>query len=148
MQDRKGLFTQSVSATMSAQACRTKLEGMARQWPKDALRPKLQFGQAISTATQRIFSSPLSSEQLQKAEATAESLHRLLQNSAMKEVRSLLHLRHPGILMKSRQHPMSERTLRPPSFPAHYDKLKEGIARIERGETSSSSWLGRLMGRP
>jgi len=83
----------------SSQTLRSAFQSAAHQWPKDALRPSLQFSQSILKASDKIFLPPnatskeyngplneLSKVQTQKAEEAIKSLHRLIENRALKAV--------------------------------------------------------------
>lgn len=98
----------------STSTLRRSFQQLASTWPKDTLRPTIQFGAAISKASERVFfdaqepavgkegapaSAPapaarkeveLSSVQLGKAQATVDSLQRLLDSSALNSVGSSL----------------------------------------------------------
>ncbi|KAM0792698.1 hypothetical protein ACM66B_002478 [Microbotryomycetes sp. NB124-2] len=58
----------------------------------------------------------LTDAQRQKAQATIDSLQRLLNNDALN------------------RYPMGPKTIHPPSFPKHYDRIREGAERAARGE--------------
>ncbi|GAA5964485.1 hypothetical protein JCM3765_006301 [Sporobolomyces pararoseus] len=123
----------------SSQALRAALETAATQWPTDVLRPSLQFSDSIRKASDRIFlpstatTSPqtpyqgplneLSRVQQQKAEQAIASLHRLIENRALKS------------------HPMTERTSKPASFPKHYARIQDAIDRTARGEVFKKKWF-------
>ncbi|KAK4046016.1 hypothetical protein OIV83_006434 [Microbotryomycetes sp. JL201] len=131
----------------TSQTLRTSFSRLAQAWPKDALRPTMQFSAAIANASDRIFaphaatttdaadtrssssaspSTPnpsgsgptreLTESQRLKAQATIDSLERLLANDALK------------------RYPMGPKTIHPPSFPKHYDRIREGAERAARGE--------------
>ncbi|GAA5901818.1 ubiquinol-cytochrome c reductase complex assembly factor 2 [Sporobolomyces salmoneus] len=122
----------------SSQTLRTAFQTAASQWPKDVLRPSLQFSDSIRKASDRIFlpsaatTSPetyqgplitLSKVQHQKAEQALASLHRLIENRALKS------------------HPMTERTSKPASFPKHYARIQDAIDRTARGEVFKKKWF-------
>ncbi|GAA5854712.1 hypothetical protein JCM3766R1_000626 [Sporobolomyces carnicolor] len=118
----------------STQTLRAAFESVASQWPRDALRPSLQFSDSIRKASDRIFhiataapsaapATELSQLQQLKAEQTLASLQRLIENRALKA------------------HPMTERTTKPASFPKHYARIQDAIDRTERGEVFKKKWF-------
>ncbi|SCV72563.1 BQ2448_4100 [Microbotryum intermedium] len=118
---------------MSSSTLRTSLHSLARQWPKDPLRPTLQFSDSLQAAIDRAFptttatgttATELGQKQLLKAREMHDGLTRLLANDALKS------------------YPMSQKTLQPASFPKHYARMQDGIARASRGEVvKGRSWL-------
>ncbi|GAA5879267.1 hypothetical protein JCM16303_003144 [Sporobolomyces ruberrimus] len=123
----------------TSQTLRAAIQTASTQWPKDVLRPSLQFSDSIVKASDRIFlpstatSSPsmpyqgplneLSKVQQQKAQDALNSLHRLIENRALKA------------------HPMTERTSKPASFPKHYARIQDAINRTARGEVFKKKWF-------
>jgi hypothetical protein len=68
---------------------RTAWHAVASAWPRDPLRPKLQFADAIRTAADRAFAaseSPLTETQRWKANEAARAMQRLVQNRALEQV--------------------------------------------------------------
>ncbi|GAA6004036.1 ubiquinol-cytochrome c reductase complex assembly factor 2 [Rhodotorula paludigena] len=110
---------------MSANAAqlRAAWHRAAHAWPADALRPQHQFADAIRTAADRALADTrtLSPAQQEKATEAASAMHRLVENRALKA------------------HPMTERTTKPASFPKHYSRIQDSIARAERGEVFKTS---------
>lgn len=103
-----------MSAT--TQSLRHSLRTLASSWPTDKLRPAIQFSAAIDKASDRIFyATPagegagegavkgkeveLSPVQQRKAQQTAESLQRLLNNSASKAVSFISLSPFPHLLL-------------------------------------------------
>ncbi|GAA5834810.1 hypothetical protein JCM5353_000675 [Sporobolomyces roseus] len=120
----------------SSQTLRSAFQSAAHQWPKDALRPSLQFSQSILKASDKIFLptnatskdytgplNELSKVQTIKAEEAIKSLHRLIENRALKA------------------NPMTERTTKPASFSKHYVRIQDAIDRTERGEVFKKKWF-------
>ncbi|GAA5973670.1 hypothetical protein JCM11641_005072 [Rhodosporidiobolus odoratus] len=116
---------------MSSATLRSAWYAVADAWPQDKLRPNHQFKDAIRAAADRAFlvqASPspadrqqaqtcqLSPIQVNKAAEAAASLKRLLGNEAMKA------------------RPLSERTIKPASFPKHYSRIIDAANRAEKGE--------------
>ncbi|KAG0664402.1 hypothetical protein C6P46_001447 [Rhodotorula mucilaginosa] len=108
---------------------RTAWHAVASAWPRDPLRPKLQFADAIRTAADRAFAaseSPLTETQRWKANEAARAMQRLVQNRALE------------------QYPVTQRTTRPASFPKHYQRIADTIERAERGEVfKQPGWFKR-----
>ncbi|KAK4050062.1 hypothetical protein OIO90_005252 [Microbotryomycetes sp. JL221] len=127
----------------TAHSLRNSFNRIAQAWPKDVLRPTMQFSAAISNASDRIlFATPsnrapsdisenaqsqtaqmpkqLTADELRKAEATVEALDRLLGDQALK------------------RYPMGPKTTHPPSFPKHYERILEGAQKARRGEVVKS----------
>ncbi|GAA5941013.1 hypothetical protein JCM1841_006609 [Sporobolomyces salmonicolor] len=116
----------------STPSLRTAFYSVAQAWPQDILRPSLQFSDAIRQAADRVFVPQASSStpsapyegplnevtqsQATKAEGAVASLQRLLDDRALKA------------------YPMSDRTTKPASFPKHYARIQDSIARAETGE--------------
>lgn len=69
-------------------AVRTAWHAVAKSWPRDPLRPKLQFAEAIQSTADRALadSRPLSETQLWKANEAVKSMQRLVQNHALERV--------------------------------------------------------------
>lgn len=69
-------------------AVRTAWHAVARSWPRDPLRPKLQFAEAITATADRALADarPLSETQLWKANEAVKSMQRLVQNNALERV--------------------------------------------------------------
>ncbi|GAA6061718.1 hypothetical protein JCM10212_004950 [Sporobolomyces blumeae] len=127
----------------TSQALRSAFLSVAQQWPKDVLRPSLQFSEAIRTAADRVFlpanatppprgsdsSGPLnelSPVQAKKAEESIAALHRLMENRALKA------------------HPITDRTTKPASVPKHYARIEDTVERAARGEVFKKSWLPKF----
>ncbi|GAA5900396.1 hypothetical protein JCM5296_001417 [Sporobolomyces johnsonii] len=123
----------------SSTALRNAFYSVAQAWPQDILRPSLQFSNAIRQAADRVFVPPASSTppapyegplnevtptQAAKAERAVASLQRLLDNRALKA------------------YPMSGRTTKPASFPKHYARIQDSIARAEAGEVFKKKRFG------
>lgn len=96
----------------STQTLRAAFESVASQWPRDALRPSLQFSDSIRKASDRIFhiataapsaapATELSQLQQLKAEQTLASLQRLIENRALKAVRLSLFSSHLELSLMS-----------------------------------------------
>lgn len=67
---------------------RTAWHAVASAWPRDPLRPKLQFADAIRTAADRAFaaSAEVSDTQRWKANEAVRAMQRLVQNKALEQV--------------------------------------------------------------
>ncbi|GAA5961123.1 hypothetical protein JCM8115_005836 [Rhodotorula mucilaginosa] len=108
---------------------RTAWHAVASAWPRDPLRPKLQFADAIRTAADRAFvasESPLTETQRWKASEAVGAMQRLVQNKALE------------------QYPVTQRTTKPASFPKHYQRIADTIERAERGEVfKQPGWFKR-----
>lgn len=68
---------------------RAAWHAVAQCWPRDPLRPKLQFADAIRTAADRALadSAPaLSASQLGKANEAVNAMQRLIDNRALHQV--------------------------------------------------------------
>ncbi|SCZ92528.1 BZ3500_MvSof-1268-A1-R1_Chr5-2g07946 [Microbotryum saponariae] len=133
--------------SMSSATLRTSLHSLARQWPKDPLRPTLQFSDSLQAAVDRVFATPtpaaeLGQKQILKAQEMHDSLTRLLANDALKSAPPHLTDSNFLALLLTRQYPMTQKTLQPASFPKHYARMQDGIARASRGEVvKGQSWL-------
>merc|ERR1719487_621254 len=106
---------------------RTAWHAVASAWPRDPLRPKLQFADAIRTAADRAFASAeVSDTQRWKANEAVRAMQRLVQNKALE------------------QYPVTQRTTKPASFPKHYQRIADTIERAERGEVfKQPGWFKR-----
>lgn len=161
-----------MSTSTASTTIRRTLQSIAHNWPQDKLRPTIQFSAAIEKATDRIFfqsaattttttaaaatgaaqGTPINLTELQlhKAQATADSLQRLLDSDALKTVRPHpLPFSLPPVCLLTRsllrQYPMSPRTLNPPSFPKHYQRMKDALDKANRGEVvKGPSWSERF----
>ncbi|BGP29516.1 hypothetical protein JCM10296v2_001255 [Rhodotorula toruloides] len=102
----------------STQRLRQAWHQAAQAWPRDPLRPTVQFADAIRTAADRALADAvtLSPKQEQKAEQACQSLLRMANNEA------------------ARRYPMRPSTTKPASFPKHYARIEDAVARINRGE--------------
>ena len=66
---------------------RAAWHAVASAWPRDPLRPKLQFADAIRTAADRAFAaSELTETQRWKANEAVRAMQRLVQNKALEQV--------------------------------------------------------------
>ncbi|GAA5864692.1 hypothetical protein JCM3774_006044 [Rhodotorula dairenensis] len=113
-------------STRTASA-RAAWHAVANTWPRDPLRPKLQFQDAIRSAADRALADsapPLSDTQLWKANEAVKAMQRLVNNRALE------------------QFPVTQRTTKPASFPKHYSRIADSIERAERGEVfKKPSWF-------
>ncbi|GAA5862495.1 hypothetical protein JCM8547_002083 [Rhodosporidiobolus lusitaniae] len=104
---------------------------IAEQWPKDVLRPNRQLASAIRSAADRAFLQSRSSSADAPAQAAVRELSRVQQKKASEAAESLRRLMANEAF---KQHPMSERTTKPASFPKHYSRILDSIAKAEKGE--------------
>lgn len=65
---------------------RTAWHAVASAWPRDPLRPKLQFADAIRTAADRAFLAEVTETQRWKANEAVGAMQRLVQNKALEQV--------------------------------------------------------------
>ena len=134
---------------------RTAWHAVASAWPRDPLRPKLQFADAIRTAADRAFAaSELTETQRWKANEAVRAMQRLVQNKALEQV-SRQRSQLPPIAVGRRklinchthtylQYPVTQRTTKPASFPKHYQRIADTIERAERGEVfKQPGWFKR-----
>lgn len=146
-------------ATMaSTQRLRQAWHQAAQAWPRDPLRPTVQFADAIRAAADRALADTvtLSPKQEQKAEQACQSLLRMANNEAARRVSphasSSLSLHPLRFFISSRastretawagadwaslapQYPMQPSTTKPASFPKHYARIEDAVARVTRGE--------------
>ncbi|GAA5979487.1 hypothetical protein JCM10908_002942 [Rhodotorula pacifica] len=105
-------------STASNASLRQAWHAAASAWPRDPLRPKLQFADAIRTAADRALAdkAPLSDTQVWKAREAVAAMQRLVHNKALEK------------------YPVTQRTTKPASFPKHYSRIVDTIERAERGE--------------
>ena len=103
-----------------------KLNGIAETWVKDPFRPNLQ----LQTLLQSLATHPkLSHRVVQAARA-------LRDNDVYKEVcfsREPIRLTSDSDAYYFLQYPLSKKTLRPASMPAHYDRLVVGVEKSAKG---------------
>lgn len=142
----------------STQRLRQAWHQAAQAWPRDPLRPTVQFADAIRAAADRALADAvtLSPKQEQKAEQACQSLLRMAHNEAARRVSppvpSSLSSRPPRFFISSRgstrytswggadwsslppQYPMQASTTKPASFPKHYARIEDAVARVNRGE--------------
>ncbi|KAG8908331.1 hypothetical protein FRB99_007257 [Tulasnella sp. 403] len=94
------------------------LRQLAKNWPKDPVRPNLQFGELLNYVAEN---SP------EGVPARGISAVKALQSNH---------------LMK--KYPISPRTTKPASFPHHYDRLVLGYENATKGKTRS--WFQIIFG--
>ncbi|KAM0751327.1 hypothetical protein T439DRAFT_380314 [Meredithblackwellia eburnea MCA 4105] len=140
----------------------TKLVTISQAWPKDPLRPTLQFGGAILAASSRIFgtpapsssaipasasdktpfpSSPSSLDRVGATEAGQVGLTTDQLNKGWATVESLERLLGD---QAKKDYPVTSRTTHPTSFPKHYEQILKGVEAASRGETVKrglASWF-------
>jgi len=104
---------------------------------------------AGSVATGASGRPALMAEQCVKAEESVLALERLVKNDALNKV----SIEHVGkvkdrvsadMAVRLVQYPMSDLTLRPASFPAHYDRIRDGIEKGVRGEARQPGLFDRF----
>lgn len=81
--------TVAVAPSMSSavQEVRKSLLKLAQTWPKDPLRPTMDFGGAIRRATEAELSGPQARQHLAEARKSLAALERIRSNESMREVR-------------------------------------------------------------
>ncbi|WFD42888.1 acetylornithine transaminase [Malassezia psittaci] len=113
------------SATL--QEVRKSLLKLAQSWPKDPLRPNLDFGEAIRTATEselaNVARGKVNAAELRKS---LESLERLRGNECLRE------------------YPTPRNILHPASSPQYYTQLVDAMGRVASGQTITPSWSDRM----
>jgi len=71
----------------AVQEVRKSLLKLAQTWPKDPLRPTMDFGGAIRRATEAELSGPQARQHLAEARKSLAALERIRSNESMREVR-------------------------------------------------------------
>ncbi|KAI3628283.1 ARG8 [Malassezia furfur] len=111
----------------AAQDVRRALLKLAQTWPKDPLRPNLDFGEAIRRATEAEMPSA------SQAKASLAELRKSL--AALERIRSSESLR---------EYPTPRNVLHPASTPTYYSQLVEAMGRVARGQSVAPSWAERV----
>ena len=119
----------------AAQDVRRALLKLAQTWPKDPLRPNLDFGEAIRRATEAEMPSA------SQAKASLAELRKSL--AALERIRSSESLRE---VRRSRltQYPTPRNVLHPAPTPTYYSQLVEAMGRVARGQSVAPSWTERV----
>lgn len=149
----------SSSHIMSTSALRRSFQQLATTWPKDVLRPTIQFGAAIHKASERVFfeavpaasaepASPaptpaaprkeieLSPVQLGKAQETVDSLQRLLSSQALNSVRRVVSYLAAPLTCRARTVPYESTHTEPTELP-------QALSADEGGDPESRARGGR-----
>ncbi|PKI83727.1 hypothetical protein MVES_002716 [Malassezia vespertilionis] len=72
----------------AAQEVRKSLLKLAQSWPKDPLRPNLDFGEAIRRATETELSGPQARSNVAEARKSLAALERIRSSESLREVRA------------------------------------------------------------
>ncbi|WFD38168.1 acetylornithine transaminase [Malassezia japonica] len=112
----------------AAQDVRKALLKLAQTWPKDPLRPNLDFGEAIRRATEVELSSGAARVNIAEARKSLAALERIRSSESLRE------------------YPTPRNVLHPASSPNYYGQLVEAMGRVARGQSVAPS-LGQRMRR-
>lgn len=119
----------------AAQDVRKALLKLAQTWPKDPLRPNLDFGEAIRRATEaEMPSASQAKASLAELRKSLASLERIRSSESLREVR------RPPLT----QYPTPRNVLHPASTPTYYSQLVEAMGRVARGQSVAPSWAERV----
>ncbi|KAL4399753.1 Cbp3p-Cbp6 complex protein [Malassezia pachydermatis] len=110
----------------AVQEVRKSLLKLAQTWPKDPLRPTMDFGEAIRRATESELSGPQAKKHVAEARKSLAALERIRSSESLRE------------------YPTPRTILQPASAPTHYTQLVEAMSRIARGQSVAPSWTQRL----
>lgn len=119
----------------AAQDVRKALLKLAQTWPKDPLRPNLDFGEAIRRATEaEMPSASQAKSSLAELRKSLASLERIRSSESLREVRR----------RRLTQYPTPRNVLHPASTPTYYSQLVEAMGRVARGQSVAPSWAERV----
>lgn len=134
---------------------------LAQSWPKDALRPEIDFGASIRAAAQTALLSAQSQASLdpeqvhaknsaispRDAVAATKCLTKAEFEYAKKSLALLRELKENKVQLK---YALPENMLKPKSMPEYYDRLKSTIDRAAGGNSVAigwTEWFSRFVGR-
>lgn len=121
----------------AAHEVRKALLKLAQTWPKDPLRPSLDFGEAIRRATEVGMASHAPAKtNLAEARKSLAALERIRSSESLREVRRM----HGS----PTQYPTPRNVLHPASSPNYYARLVEAMGRIARGQSVAPTWSERF----
>ncbi|WFD17799.1 acetylornithine transaminase [Malassezia caprae] len=92
----------------AVQEVRKSLLKLAQTWPRDPLRPSMEFGEAIRRATEAELSGPQARQHLAEARKSLAALERIRSSESLRE---------------------------PESAPTHYTDLVDAMSRVARGQS-------------
>lgn len=73
----------------AVQEVRKSLLKLAQTWPRDPLRPSMNFGEAIRRATEAELSGPQARQHLAEARKSLAALERIRSSESLREVRCI-----------------------------------------------------------
>lgn len=82
----------------AVQEVRRCLLKLAQSWPKDPLRPNMDFGEAIRRATEAELSGPEAKRHLAESRKSLAALERIRSSESLREVCILEHLTEKSTL--------------------------------------------------
>ena len=114
---------------------RKALLKLAQTWPKDPLRPNLDFGEAIRRATE--------AEMAHGAHAKTNLVETRKSLAALERIRCSESLREVRVPLTP-QYPTPRNVLHPASTPYYYSQLVEAMGRVARGQSVAPTWTERF----
>ncbi|TKY88363.1 hypothetical protein EX895_002715 [Sporisorium graminicola] len=119
---------------------------LAQSWPKDPLRPDINFGASIVTAAQTALLSVQSQaavhpEQVHAAQPGTKTLTLAELEYAQKSLQLLTELKENKVKM---EYELPEGMLKPKSQPEYYERLVRGIERAVAGKSVAPSFGERV----
>ena len=124
--------TRSSSSSTDAQTLYERFNALAESWPKDPLRPDLDFGAAISSAANTALRTSegaprdLSAQELQFARNAYDALEAMRDNKVTHEF------------------PTPQSILKPQSAPQYYDRLLKTLDAASQGKKLAPSFAERV----
>ncbi|AXA52310.1 acetylornithine aminotransferase [Malassezia restricta] len=110
----------------AVQEVRRHLLKLAQTWPKDPLRPSMDFGEAIRRATEAELTGPQAKRHLAESRKSLAALERIRTSESLRE------------------YPTPRHILQPASSPSHYAQLVETMNRITRGQSVKPTMAQRV----
>lgn len=145
----------------SLQRIRQSITHQTSTWPKDVLRPQVQFSTTLQTLVDQRLDGfeqrgePVGTDELEALDGLQKALRDLKSNRWRDKVSPLLSIQpvlgadlvadptplHPPLFL---QYPLTEKSLIPASKPTYYFRMQDAIDRAQRGE--GKPWWRNFMG--
>mgnify|MGYP007016337067 FL=1 len=110
----------------AAREVQQALVRLARSWPKDPLRPGLDFGEALRRSAEHELGAHAHKPNIAEAHRSLAALERLRSSESLRE------------------YPTPHSIIEPASYPNYYRRLVDALARLSHGQSIAPTFMERV----